>query len=100
MGVFGLHIIDPPAHEASLHEDLMLLKIEIVPLKRRDLAHAKTEALGDLNHRAIRLTQCRNDKFEMLHSQNDGAQSPLASTPDTNQGDGVPFIGEEFPACR
>jgi len=100
LGVFGLDVIHPPAHIATLHEELILLKIEVVPLKRRDLAHAKTEALGDLNHRAIRLTQCRNDKFELLHSKNDGALPALASTLDTNQGDGVPLIGEKLPACR
>ena len=55
LGVFGLDVIDSPAHEAALNEELILFKIEVVPLKRRDLAHAKTEALGDLNHRAIRL---------------------------------------------
>ncbi|HEY5214023.1 MAG TPA: hypothetical protein VIJ38_13485 [Acidobacteriaceae bacterium] len=31
----------------------MLTKIEVVPLKRRDLAHAKTEALSDADHRLI-----------------------------------------------
>jgi len=51
LGVFGFDIIDPPAHEAALNEELMLLKIEVVPLKRRDLAHARTEALGKLDHR-------------------------------------------------
>jgi hypothetical protein len=88
VGVFGLHIIDSPAHEASLHEDLMLLKIEVVPLKGRDLAHAKTEALGNLYHRAIRLPQCRDDEFELLHSQNDGALPALASALDRDQVDG------------
>src|SRR5579859_1224054 len=56
LGVFGLDVIHSPAHIATLNEELILLKIEVVPLKRRDLAHAKAEALGDLNHRAIRLT--------------------------------------------
>src|SRR5882757_10473907 len=79
LGVFGLDVIHSPAHEAALNEELILLKIEVVPLKRRDLAHAKTEALGDLNHRAIRLAQCRNNKFELLHSQDDGALPALAS---------------------
>ena len=72
LGVFGFDIIDPPAHEAPLYEELIVLKVEVIPLKRRDLAHAKTEALGDLHHRAIRLAQCREDEFELFHSQNDG----------------------------
>ncbi len=79
LGVFGLDVIHSPAHEASLHEELNLFKIKVGPLKRRDLAHAKTEALGDFNHRAIRLAQCRNDEFELLHGQNDGALPALAS---------------------
>ena len=99
LGVFGLDVVDPPAHKATLNEKLILFKIEIVPLKRRDLAHAKTKALGDLNHRAIRLTQCRHEKFELLHSQNDGALPALATALDTDQGDRVSLFGEELPAC-
>jgi len=44
--VFGLDVIHSPAHDAALNEELILFKIEVVPLKRRDLAHAKTEALA------------------------------------------------------
>ncbi|NYF80651.1 hypothetical protein HDF17_002971 [Granulicella arctica] len=89
MGVFGLDVIHSPAHEAPLHEELIFLKIEVVPLKRRNLAHAKTEALGDLDHRSIRLPQCRNDKFELLHSQDDGALTALAAALDTDESNGV-----------
>ena len=89
LGIFGLDVIDPPAHKAALNEELILLKIEVVPLKRREFAHAKTETLGDLDHRAIRLTQSRDDKFELLHSQDDGTLPPLASALDTNERDGV-----------
>ena len=46
LGIFGLDVIHSPAHEAALNEELILFKIEVVPLKRRDLAHAKTEALA------------------------------------------------------
>lgn len=44
-GVSGLDVIHMPAHEAALNEQLVLLEVEIVPLKRRNLAYAKTEAL-------------------------------------------------------
>ncbi len=57
LGVFGFDIIHVPVHDAALNEKLILFKIEVVPLKRRDLAHAKTETLGDIGHRAIRLFQ-------------------------------------------
>jgi hypothetical protein len=98
LGVFGLDVIDSPTHEAALNKELMLLKIEVVPLKRRDFAHAKTEALGDLNHRAIRLTQCRNDEFEFAYSERGWTLPALAATFHANQGNGVSLFGEEFPA--
>src|SRR5271163_2348909 len=88
LGVFGLDVIYSPAHEAALNQELMLLKIEVVPLKRRDLAHAKTEALGYLDHRAIRLTQCRNDEFEFAHSERGWTLPALAATFHANQGNG------------
>jgi hypothetical protein len=69
LGVSGFDIPDSPARETPLYEQLAPLKIEVVPLKRRDLAHAKTAALGYLDHRAIRLAQCRNDVFELFHSE-------------------------------
>ena len=44
------------AINAVQHDDeLILVEIEVVPLKRRNLANAKTEALSDLDHRAPRL---------------------------------------------
>ena len=46
LGVFGLDVIHPSGHETVLNEKLVLLKIEVIPLKRSDLAHAKTEAMG------------------------------------------------------
>ena len=73
LGIFGFDIIHPPAHKTSLHEQLVVFKIEVVPLKRRDLAHAKAEALGNLYHRAIRFTQRRNNVLELVHCQDDGA---------------------------
>jgi hypothetical protein len=72
LGILGFDVIDPTAHEAALNEELIFFKIEVVPLKRRDLADAKTEALGDIHHRAIRFFQCRHDKFELAHSKRSG----------------------------
>lgn len=46
LGVFGLDVIHPAVHKAALNEKLVFVEIEVVPLKRRDLADAKTEALG------------------------------------------------------
>jgi hypothetical protein len=70
LGVFGLDVIDSPVHEAALNEELIPLKIEVVPLKRRDLAHAKTEALGD--HTIVRYgsgSSLRPNGFKLVHSQ-------------------------------
>ena len=47
MGVFRLHVVYSPAHEAALNEKQIAFKVEIIPLKRRDLADAKAEALGN-----------------------------------------------------
>jgi hypothetical protein len=54
-GSIGFGIIHLPVHNAALNEKLILFKTEVIPSKRRDLAHAKTEALGDVCHRAVRL---------------------------------------------
>lgn len=74
-----------------------LSKIEIVPLKRRDLVHAKTETLGNLYHRAPRLLQCRDDEFELLHSERSWAWPALAATFHANQRNRVSALVEEFP---
>src|SRR5271155_567295 len=99
LGVFGLDVIHSPAHETTLNEKLVFLKIEVVPLKRRDLANAKTEALGDIHHRAIRLFQCRYDDFELLHSEGSEALPALAAAFHANQRNGIPLPGEQLPAC-
>ena len=99
LGVFGFDIPHSAAHETPLHEELALLKIEVVPLKRRDLAHAKTEALGDLDHRAIRLAQCRNDMFELFHSERDGALPPFAAAANTDESNRISPLIEKFPPC-
>ena len=98
LGVFGFDIVHSTAHKAALNEELILIKIEVVPLKRRDLAYAKTEALCDVNHRATRLAQCRYDEFELVHSQNHGALPALRSAFHANQCDGVPMLADELPA--
>jgi hypothetical protein len=58
---------------------VVLPKIEVFPLKRRDLAQAKTEASGNLAHRAIRLLQERNNSSKPVQSQNGrGLSAPAA----------------------
>jgi hypothetical protein len=96
LGVFGLDIVHPAVHETALNEELVFVEIEFVPLKRRNLAHAKTEALGYLDHRAPRLLQCRNDEFELLDSERSRALPALAATFHANQSDRVPSLVEEF----
>ena len=98
LGVFGFDVIDPPVHEAALNEELIFFKIEVVPLKRRDLAYAKTEALGDIDHRAIRLFQYRYDGFELVHSEHGWALPALAAAFHPNQRNGVSLSGEQLPA--
>ena len=99
LGVFGLDVIHPAVHETALNEKLVFVKIEVVPLKRRDLADAKTEALGDLYHRATRLFQCRYDDFELLHSQRGRTLPALAAAFHANQRYWVSLLVEDFPAC-
>ena len=82
---------------AALNEKLVFVKIEIVPLKRRSLAHAKTETLGYLYHRAPRLLQCRDDEFELLHSERGRALPALADAFHANRRNRVSALVEEFP---
>ncbi len=98
LGVFGLDVIHPAVHEAALNEKLVFVEIEVVPLKRRDLAHAKTEALGDLYHQAPRLLQSRNDEFELLNSQSGRTLPALAAALDANQCYWDSLLAEDFPA--
>jgi hypothetical protein len=42
LGVIGLDVVHPTVHEAALNEKLVFGEIEVVPLKRRNLACAKT----------------------------------------------------------
>jgi hypothetical protein len=67
--LFGFDIIHSPARKASLHEQLVLVKIETAPLQRGDLANTKTQTLSDFNHRAIWLAQCRDNEVELFHRQ-------------------------------
>jgi len=97
LGVFGLDVIHPAVHKAALNEKLVFVEIEVVPLKRRDLAHAKTETLGYLYHRAPRLLQCRDDEFELLHSERSWALPALAAAFHANQRNRVSAFVEEFP---
>ena len=80
LGVFGLEVVHSAVHKTTLNEKLVFVEIEVVPLKRRHLAHANTEALGYLYHRAPRLLQCRNDEFELLHSERSRALPALVAT--------------------
>jgi hypothetical protein len=59
---------------------VVLPKIEVFPLKRRDLAQAKTEASGNLAHRAIRLLQERNNSSKPVQRQNGRGLSALDRT--------------------
>lgn len=68
--VFGLHIVYPPVYGTALNEQEITVEVEVLPLKRRDLAYAKAEALGDKNHRAERLFELRHDGLELVRSQN------------------------------
>jgi hypothetical protein len=64
---------------------VVLPKIEVFPLKRRDLAQAKTEASGNLAHRAIRLLQERNTSSKPVQSQNGRGLSGPAAIFHTNR---------------
>src|ERR1700739_3499164 len=94
LGVFGLDVIGSPVHEAALNEELILFKIEVVPSKCRDLAHTKTEALGDIDHRAIGFLQQCDDGFKLVHSENRGALTALAAALHAHQSDRVPLLRE------
>src|SRR5665213_4170878 len=99
LGVFSLDVIHPAVHKTALNEKLVFVEVEVVPLKRRDLAYAKTEALGDLYHQAPRLLQSRNDEFELLHSQRGRTLAALTAAFHANQRYWVSLLVEDFPAC-
>jgi len=65
--ILRLYVIDLPVHDAPLHEKLLTLEIEVLPLKRPDLAHAKTEALRHNHHRLESFFQQTEDGFVLLH---------------------------------
>jgi hypothetical protein len=75
------------------------LEIEVLPLERRDLAHAKTEALGNNHHRSIWLFQHSEDGFVLSHSQNGWALTPFGTVLDSDHLHGVSTVVEEFPAA-
>src|SRR5487761_14430 len=98
--ILRLHVIDVPVHDAPLYEKLLTLEIEVSPLKRRDLAYAKTEALCHNHHRSVRFFQQTEDGFILLHSQHRRALPPLAAVLDPDDLDGVATVVEQFPAGR
>jgi len=69
-------------------------------LKRRDLANAKAEALGNNHHRAVRLFDLRHDGLELFRSQNRWAFPALGAAFNANQRNRVSPLGEEFPSAR
>ena len=66
LGVFRLHVVYPSVHETALNEQEASVEVEVFPLKRRDLAYAKTEALGYEHHRANRLFDLSHDGLELF----------------------------------
>jgi len=67
LGVLRLHFVNSPVHETALNKQKV--SVEIFPLKRRNFAYAKTEALGNKHHRAERLFELRHDELELVRSK-------------------------------
>jgi hypothetical protein len=92
MGVFGLHLVDSAVHQTALNEKLTGFDFEVFPPQCRDLAHAKSQALCDQNHRSIRLLQPGYDGFEAFDSQNHGPFAPLGRIPDPHHLDRIAAV--------
>ena len=92
--IFGFEIIGSPVHEAALNKKLILLKIKVIQSKCRDFAHANTETLDEIDHRAMRFLQQVHDGFKLVHSDNRGALAALAAALHAHQRNRVPLLGE------
>ena len=98
-GVLGLYIVHPSVHNASLNEELTIINFEIFPFQCRDLANAKSQALRDQHHRAIRLLEAGYDGVKAFDSQDHGALPPLGGVFYPHHFDWIAALVDEFPAC-
>src|SRR5450631_176606 len=98
-GVFGLYVIDSTVHDGTLNEELVAIKIEVVPLQCRDLADAEAETLSNDDHRSVRLFECRNDGLQRFQCEDCRTLSAACAVLHTNEPDWITLLGEEFPAC-
>src|ERR1017187_10082100 len=96
-GVLGLYIVHPSVHNASLNEELTIINYEIVPFQCRDLANAKSQALRDQHHRAIRLLEAGHDGVKAFDSQDHGALPALGGVFDPDHFDRIAALVDEFP---
>src|ERR1017187_2856028 len=97
-GVLGLYIVHSSVHNASLNEELTIINFEIVPFQCRNLANAKSQALRDQHHRAIRLLEAGYDGAKAFDSQDHGALPPFSGVFDPHHFDRIAALVDEFPA--
>ncbi len=98
VGVFGLHVIHSPVHDAALNEELTALGIEVAPLQTSDLAYAKSQALRHHDHRPVRFGQACQNRLERFVGENHWPLTPFRRIFDTHHLDWVPTFVEQFPA--
>lgn len=97
-GVLSLYIVHSSVHNASLNEELTIINFEIVPFQCCNLANAKSQALRDQHHRAIRLLEAGNDGVKAFDCQDHGAHPPLGGVFDPHHSDRIAALVDEFPA--